>query len=237
MKVRPRILLINADGRGASRLAQLLDRDECEIHALADRSDIPRSIEDVAPDMIALECDDPVAEAVPVCAGVRRRSLIPLVVCSTSSLEADIVRVFEAGADDYLLLPMRPVELRARVRAVLRRAGEAPKSGATPDRLVSGDIEVRLDERKVFRAGTPVDLSPIEFRLLSLLVREAGGAVSHSRLIAHAWGPEYVECRHYLRLYIKYLRSKLEENPREPRRILSEWGVGYRFEPSGAVEP
>jgi two-component system KDP operon response regulator KdpE len=115
---------------------------------------------------------------------------------------------------------------------VLRRTADVPVKRVQPETLVAGDLEVRLKEHKVYRNGELVDLSPIEFRLLSVLVQETGRAVSHSKLIARVWGPEYVDCRHYLRLYVKYLRSKLEDNPKSPRLILSEWGVGYRFEPA-----
>jgi two-component system KDP operon response regulator KdpE len=140
--------------------------------------------------------------------------------------------VFEAGADDYLVTPIRPVELNARLRAVLRRTADIPVKRVQAETLVAGDLEVRLKEHKVYREGELIDLSPIEFRLLSVLVQETGRAVSHSKLIAHVWGPEYVDCRHYLRLYVKYLRTKLEHDPKNPRLILSEWGVGYRFEPA-----
>ena len=95
---------------------------------------------------------------------------------------------------------------------------------------MAGDLEIRLDEHKVYRRGVPIELSPIEFRLLACLAREAGRVVSHAKLMAQVWGPEYVDCRHYLRLYIRYLRSKLEDDPRDPRLILTEWGVGYRFQ-------
>jgi two-component system KDP operon response regulator KdpE len=142
--------------------------------------------------------------------------------------------VFDAGADDYLVTPIRPVELHARLRAVLRRTADTPVTRVQADALIAGDVEVRLKEHKVYRNGEHIDLSPIEFRLLCVLVQETGRAVSHTRLIANVWGPEYVDCRHYLRLYVKYLRSKIEDDPKNPQMILSEWGVGYRFEPSAS---
>jgi two-component system KDP operon response regulator KdpE len=145
------------------------------------------------------------------------------------------VRVFEAGADDYLVTPIRPVELSARLRAVLRRTADSPVRQQHSDTLVAGDLEIRLNEHKVYRHGNIIDLSPMEFRLLTVLVKETGRAVSHAKLIANVWGPEYVDCRHYLRLYVKYLRSKIETDPKNPRLVLSEWGVGYRFEPAAAA--
>ena len=165
---------------------------------------------------------------------LRARCAVPIVVCSTSSREQDVVQALEAGADDYLVMPIRPVELMARLRAVLRRMGEAPPAPANGKRIVAGDLELVLDGHKAFRKGVEIDLSPIEFKLLALLVRETGRPVSHSRLIAHVWGPEYVDCRHYLRLYIRYLRAKVEDAPQSPELIQNEWGVGYRFEPKPA---
>src|SRR5574341_2176921 len=160
-----------------------------------------------------------------LCERVRRLIGAPIVGCSNSGREHDVVRALAAGADDYLALPIRPVEVVARLRALLRRASEKETTSTSGRNLIAGDLELRLEEHEVIRGGVALDLSPIEFKLLALLVRETGRAVSHSRLIAHVWGPEYVDCRHYLRLYVRYLRSKLEDNPRNPERILNEWGV------------
>lgn len=184
------------------------------------------------PDLILIESADPPAAVWSLCQTIRRLYETPIVVCSSSVSEHDVVRALEAGADDYVVMPVRPVELVARLKAVLRRAGDAASRRAGEDRIVAGDIELRLDEHRAYRGGLPLDLSPIEYKLLASLVREAGRAVSHSKLIAHVWGPEYVDCRHYLRLYIRYLRSKIERDPRNPELILNEWGVGYRFEPA-----
>ena len=171
-----------------------------------------------------------------LCQQIRRLYGTPIVVCSMSGQEQDVVRALEAGADDYLVVPIRPVELTARLRAVLRRTGDGQFASTNGHRLIAGDIELLVEEHEALRAGIPLELSPIEFKLLTLLVRETGRAVSHSKLIAHVWGPQYLDCRHYLRLYIRYLRSKVEDNPRNPERILNEWGVGYRYEPKLVAE-
>lgn len=164
------------------------------------------------------------------CETLREMFSTPVVICSISSKEWDIVRAFEAGADDYLPLPMSLVELRARLRATLRRCGEQASEHATSGEIVAGDLRLSLDERRVYRRGHPIDLSPIEYRLLLSLMRESGRPVSHSKLLFSVWGPEYVDSRHYLRLYIRYLRSKVEDNPAKPELILNEWGTGYRFQ-------
>ncbi len=228
----PKLLYINSDATGADHLVGNVDSREFSVETLSHLSDASKALHQLRPDLVVVACERPDAQTITFCTGLRQVSTVPIVICSLSSRESDIVRVFEAGADDYLVMPVRSVELTARLRAVLRRTVENPKGRAQTDQIVAGDLEVRLKEHKVLRKGVAVDLSPIEFRLLAILVQEVGRAVSHSRLIAHVWGPEYLDCRHYLRLYVKYLRSKLEDDPRDPKLILSEWGVGYRFEPS-----
>jgi two-component system KDP operon response regulator KdpE len=169
-------------------------------------------------------------EVAAICARLHAVSDAALVVFGEDLHERDIVPVLEAGADDILSLPMRPVEVAARLRAVLRRV-QSRAMAKTNGRIVSGDIEVSLEEHKAYRAGRELSLSPTEHRLLTLLVQEAGRPLSHAKLIAHVWGPEYVDCRHYLRLYIRYLREKIEDEPHAPRIILNEWGTGYRLQP------
>jgi two-component system KDP operon response regulator KdpE len=187
------------------------------------------------PDIVLIDMAGPPAGVWSLCSDIRRFYDTPIVVLSSDPREHDIVRALESGADDYIAMPIRPVELLARVRAVLRRTGEGSARRLSGDRIVAGDIELRLDEHRAYRHGSPLNLSPIEFKLLALLMKEAGRAVSHAKLIAHVWGPEYADCRHYLRLYIRYLRAKIEKDPRNPQLILNEWGVGYRFEPSRAA--
>ncbi len=230
----PRVLYINGDGVTSGWLAAALDDREFSVHTHEAPSEIGEALAHVQPDVVVISCSRPDPNTRQLCSGLRELSSVPIVVCAQSTREADIVAVFEAGADDYLVTPIRPVELTARLRAVLRRTIEAPGRHVQSEALVAGDVEVRVKEHKAYRRDVLVDLSPIEFRLLTVLVQEVGRAVSHSRLIASVWGPEYVDCRHYLRLYIKYLRSKVEDDPKDPKLIVSEWGVGYRFESANA---
>jgi two-component system KDP operon response regulator KdpE len=159
---------------------------------------------------------------------------VPVVICSANGLERDIVRALHAGADDYFVLPMSPGELGARLIAILRRS-----DGRVPDRagereICIGDLTISLDERRVCRRGQAIDLSPTEFRLLVVLAQQSGRPVSHSNLLFSVWGPKCLDSRNYLRLYIRYLRSKLEDDPDDPQIILNEWGVGYRFQANPA---
>ena len=228
----PRILYINRAGAAGERLLEALAGSDFQIEALRGLFVAGDALRSAHADIVLLACERPDGTIRGFCSAIRELSTVPIVVCSASSRESDIVGVFEAGADDCLSTPLRPVELTARLRAVLRRTSELPRLQPAADTLVAGDVEVRVKEHRAYRRGVAVDLSPMEFRLLSVLVHEVGRAVSHSRLIASVWGPEYVDCRHYLRLYIKYLRAKIEDDPRDPKLIVSEWGVGYRFEPA-----
>jgi DNA-binding response OmpR family regulator len=228
------VLLVANERGGGGELAGALDADQFRLSSANSEPEALNALAATDANLILLELLSPDSRMLSICRRMRDRYPIPIVVCSTSSREQDVVRALEAGADDYLVMPIRPVELMARLRAVLRRMGDVAPASANGQRLVAGDLELQLDEHKAFRRGAEVDLSPIEFKLLSLLVRETGRPVSHSRLIAHVWGPEYVDCRHYLRLYVRYLRAKLEDSPQSPELIQNEWGVGYRFEPKPA---
>jgi len=180
------------------------------------------------------------ASGLSMCQQLRLACDLPIVICSRNGSEQDIVRAFECGADDYLVIPVQPKELGARLRAVLRRSAGWPATQPSRPVLVAGEFEIRLNERRVFRRGQSIDLSPIEFRLLESLMRRPGQLVTHSQLLAEVWGPQYVDSRNYLRLYIQYLRAKIEDDPHDPKALLNEWGVGYRFEPgesSTAVPP
>lgn len=228
-----KILLVGPDRDSAAHLAAALGREDFQFE-YADASQAAREVTAWQPDLIMLDIPLAGCGSVPLYRLLRQMCRRPIVVCSMNGREEHVVQAFDAGVDDYLVMPMRPVELTARVRAVLRRTTDREMADPGLDVVAAGDLEIRVDEHRAYRGGRPIDLSPMEFRLLLALVREAGSAVPHSRLLASVWGPEYVDCRHYLRLYISYLRSKIEENPEAPELILNEWGIGYRFEPKPA---
>ena len=229
-----KILFIGNDAGSAAQLSDVLSGEKFYLDCAAGESEAFQKLASSEHDLILIAFIRPDSRISSICGRLRELSSTPIVVCSTSGHERDVVRALESGADDYLVMPIRPVELIARLRAVLRRSGDRTSAATNGRHLIAGDIELQIGEHEASRGGVALDLSPIEFKLLALLVRETGRAVSHSKLIAHVWGPEYVDCRHYLRLYVRYLRSKIEDDPRNPERILNEWGVGYRFEPKVA---
>ena len=177
------------------------------------------------PDLIVLDLGMPGLSGIEVIEGVRGWSQVPILVVSGRSESWDKVDALDAGADDYVTKPFQADELLARIRALSRRT---PASADEP--VVSfGDVVVDLAARVVTRAGAPVRLTPTEWHLLEVLVRNPDRLVTRETLLTEVWGPQYTTDTGYLRLYLAQLRKKLEPVPSEPRYLLTEAGMGYRF--------
>jgi two-component system KDP operon response regulator KdpE len=181
------------------------------------------------PDLVILDLGLPDGDGMDFIRELRAWSSMPILVLSARVQEYDKVEALNIGADDYLVKPFGVAELLARVRAVCRRVVRGPEGNA-PIRF--GEVEVDLANRRVCRAGQPVHLTPIEFRLLTVLITQPGKVLTHRVLLRDVWGPAYVERSHYLRVFMGNLRQKLEAEPARPRYLLTETGVGYRFCPS-----
>ena len=158
---------------------------------------------------------------------MRKWSAVPVIVLSARAGEADKITALDAGADDYLTKPFGVGELQARVRATLRR--RRPPEGGDGGLVRFGDVVVDLKDRRVLKGGASVHLTPTEFRLLSVMVGSAGRVLTNPQLLRSVWGPSHVEDGHYLRIYMGHLRHKLEDDPAQPRYLLTETGVGYRL--------
>src|ERR1700676_5617271 len=178
-------------------------------------------------DLVLLDINMPGMGGIGACR--RIRTLMPhigIVMATVRDAEHDMVQALEAGADDYITKPIRFGELVARLRAVIRRTvGE--DTGATM--LQAGNLEIDFDRRILRRAGEAIPLTPTEFDLLALLMRNQGMPLTHAKLLRTVWGPEYGKELEYLRSYVKNLRKKIEEDPAQPKFILTDPWVGYRF--------
>jgi len=179
------------------------------------------------PDLVLLDLGLPDMDGVEFIRALRSWSAAPIIIVSARSDEQEKIWALDAGADDYLTKPFGVGELLARVRAQLRRQQHTQSSDPV---LRFGDIEVDLARRHVSRAGIDIHLTPIEYRLLGVLLASAGKVLTHRHLLREVWGPGYAESNHYLRIYVGHLRQKLESDPAQPQHFLTETGVGYRFQ-------
>lgn len=178
------------------------------------------------PDLVILDLGLPDMDGVEVIRRIREWSNLPILVLSARSQETEKVNALDSGADDYLTKPFGVAECLARIRVLLRR-----QAGNTSNQQVFqfGSIKVDLVNRVVEKAGEAVHLTPIEYRLLSTLIRHAGKVMTHRELLREVWGPSHSESSQYVRLYMGHLRHKLEDTPALPKYILTETGVGYRL--------
>jgi two-component system KDP operon response regulator KdpE len=178
------------------------------------------------PDLILLDVNMPGITGFETCAEIRRTSDIPIIMLTVRNTEKDKVRALDAGADDYVVKPFGAEELMARIRAALRRSGQAE----TLPPFVSNDLTIDFEKRQVVKKGQPVRLTPKEFDLLRHLVANSGKSLAHRRLLQAIWGPDYGDETEYLRVFINQLRKKIEPDPRHPHYIHTEPWIGYRFE-------
>jgi two-component system KDP operon response regulator KdpE len=181
------------------------------------------------PDLLILDLGLPDGNGINLIHDLRGWSDIPILILSARSQEDDKIDALDAGADDYLTKPFSVGELRARVRALLRRRSRSPEA-ASPV-IEFGQVIVDLSRRRVTRDNAEVHLTPLEYRLLTLLVGHPGKVLTQRNLLREIWGPSYIESSHYLRVYVGHLRQKLEQDPTQPKHFLTETGVGYRFQP------
>lgn len=180
------------------------------------------------PDLVILDLGMPDMDGVEVIRALRTWNAVPILVLSARSEELQKVRALDAGADDYLTKPFGSPELMARIRAHLRRRFSAPAESGTP-RFEFAEIMVDFSARQVTRAGQVIHLTPLEYKLLSVLARNPGKVLTHAWLLREVWGNGHAERGHYLRIYMGHLRQKLEADPARPAHIVTETGVGYRL--------
>jgi len=225
--VAERILVIEDDNELANFITWQLQHEGYQVHAAKRAADGLAAVREWSPDLVILDIMMPEMDGWETCRRIRQMSGVPIIMTTALGTEKDVVRGLEMGADDYLVKPFGPRELTARIRAVLRR--KKPTDLAQQHVYTNGAISINLDTREVLVNGKAVELTPIEFKLLACLVDHEGKVVSHDYLLNEVWGQEYKDARHYLKLYIWYLRQKLEADPAHPRMIVTQRGVGYRL--------
>ena len=180
------------------------------------------------PDLILLDLGLPDMDGIDVIRQVRDWTPTPIIVLSAREQEQQKVTALDLGADDYVTKPFGINELLARIRTALRHASRTDGTEADSS-FAFGDVRVELGRRQVFLADKEIHLTPIEYKLLTTLVRYAGKVVTHRQLLKEVWGPLHVEEGHYLRVYMRQLRNKLETSPANPKYLVTELGVGYRL--------
>jgi two-component system KDP operon response regulator KdpE len=178
------------------------------------------------PDLVLLDLGLPDLDGLEVTQQLRAWARMPIIVISARGNEEDKIKALDAGANDYLTKPFGIGELLARIRAVLRHSARSD-SGAT--QFAMGEVEVDLVKRRVTKSDDEVHLTPIEFKLLTTLIKYEGRVITHRQLLLEVWGPSSGEQTHYLRVYMGQLRHKLEDNPSRPRFLTTEPGIGYRL--------
>jgi DNA-binding response OmpR family regulator len=225
---RRRILVVDDEERMVRFIRLNLEHDGFQVSEAFNGKQAIQRLRDINPDLILLDVMMPDLNGFEVLEMIREISNVPVIMLTAKGEEDDRVRGLELGADDYVTKPFSPRELVSRAKAVLRRTEAA--SGSMHGLIEVDDrLKIDFDRREIWLEGKIVKLRPTEYRLLFHLVQNAGWVVSHDQLLAKVWGYEYRDEPHYVRLYINYLRQKLEKDPSNPKYILTERGVGYRF--------
>jgi len=226
--ISPLVLVVEDEQQIRRFVRAALEAEGCRV---AETQTMAQGLIDAGtrkPDLVILDLGLPDGDGTRFVQDLRAWSNLPVLVLSARSTEYDKIGVLDAGADDYLTKPFSVGELLARVRALLRRSKAGGESEGSTLRF--GEVAVDMARRQVTRRGVPVHLTPLEYRLLRVLLANAGKVLTHRHLLRDVWGPAYVESSHYLRVYVGHLRQKLEDDPAQPRHFLTETGVGYRFQ-------
>jgi DNA-binding response OmpR family regulator len=225
---RRRILVVDDEERMVRFIRMNLEHDGFQVVEAFNGKQAIDKLRETTPDLILLDVMMPDLDGFDVLETIREHSNVPVIMLTAKGEEDDRVRGLELGADDYVTKPFSPRELVSRVKAVLRRTEGA--TGSMHGLIEVDDrLKIDFDRREIWLEGKLVKLRPTEYRMLYHLVQNAGWVVSHDQILTKVWGYEYRDEPHYVRLYINYLRQKLEKDPSNPQYILTERGVGYRF--------
>ncbi|MFA6310023.1 MAG: two-component system response regulator KdpE [Sterolibacterium sp.] len=224
----PRVVVIEDEKQIRRFVRTALENEGCQVYEAGTAAQGLIEAGTRKPDLVILDLGLPDRDGVEVVRDLRGWIGIPIIILSARTHEDEKIRALDAGADDYLAKPFGVGELLARVRALLRRK-DALAEQADPT-FSFGEVRADLSRRAVERNGATVHLTPIEYRLLAIMLANAGKVLTHRHLLREVWGPAAVDSNHYLRIYVGHLRQKLEADPTQPKHLLTETGVGYRFQ-------
>ena len=228
MENRKRILVVD-DEKGLVKIIRLnLEQDGFDVFEAFNGAQAMEKLRTTLPDLVLLDVMMPDTDGFTVLKMIRQIGNIPVIMLTAKGEEDDKIKGLELGADDYVTKPFSPRELTSRIRAVLRR-GDFSRDEESGKIVVDDRLTIDFDRHEVWVEGELVQLRPTEYRLLYHLVQNAGWVLTHDQILNKVWGYEYENEPHYVRLYINYLRKKLEVDPADPQYILTERGVGYRF--------
>ena len=221
------ILIVEDDPQMLRAVSINLRARHYTVTAVSDGAAALKAAAGNPPDLVILDLGLPDMDGVEVVAGLRGWTTVPIIILSARDAQRDKVRALDVGADDYLTKPFGMDELLARVRAALRRAQPDPQAPV----VTTDAFTIDLAAKQASRHGTPVRLTPTEWHLVEVLVRHPGQLVTGSRLLTEVWGPGREKDTNYLRVYMAQLRRKLEHDPSHPSHLITEPGLGYRFDP------
>lgn len=224
---RAKILIVDDEPQVRRALRAILTGHDCTVIEARDGEEALEEVKAERPDLVLLDINMPGIDGFETCRRIRESSDVPIIMVTVRGSEKDKVLALDAGADDYLVKPFGTQELLARVRAAVRRVPGVEEIQP----FISANLTIDFERRRVVAMGQPVHLTPTEFELLKHLVLNRGKPMSHLKLLHLLWGPEHSNDREPLRVFIGQLRRKIEPNPDEPRYILTEPLIGYRFEP------
>lgn len=225
----PRILVVEDEEEIRRFVSLTLEREGFDVYQA---EGVQRGLIEAGtrrPELVVLDLGLPDGDGVDLIRQLRTWSDVPVIVLSARVDEEDKVTALDAGADDYLIKPFGVAELLARVRAHLRRRAAGPRANSSV--VEFGDVSIDLSRRVVERVGENLHVTPIEYRLLTHLVAHPECVLTHRQLLLAVWGPSHSEDTHYLRVYMGQLRKKIEVDPAQPRHLVTETGIGYRFVP------
>jgi two-component system KDP operon response regulator KdpE len=228
-----KILVVDDEPQVRRALRAILTGHGCNVIEARDGEEALEELKADRPDLVLLDVNMPGMDGFEACRRIRESSDVPIIMVTVRGNEKDKVLALDAGADDYLVKPFGTQELMARVRAAVRRVPHVEEIPA----FISQHLKIDFERRRVVVGGEPVHLTPTEFELLKHLVVNRGRPVSHLKLLHLLWGPEHSNDREPLRVFIGQLRRKIEPDPDEPRYILTEPLIGYRFEPGEEKTP